>query len=352
MVRNSRRPSLKDVARMAGTSTATASRAISGKGYVSAETRARILDTVQTLNYQPNLQARALRQRSSCTIGLVIPNLLNAYYTALADSLSQLLHARGYHLLLASTRDDPEVEQSMLYDMVGRAVDGLIWVPSNASPALLEYLLDQHTPAVSIVRRVPGDLLDAIVFEDLAGSQAATRHLLSLGHERIGYIGGDIRYSSNYDRWQGHLDTLKEAGIAADESLVKLGSARSLWGEMATNELMRLPEPPTAIFVASNAIMPGVLKTLRLHNIQLPEEMSLICFDDMDWFSYSIPSITAVTTNPMRFAEAVVDLIMKRIQTPKGLDEPPVLIQINFELVLRRSTVPPRRQPILHPEGA
>ena len=352
MVHNSKRPSLKDVARMAGTSTATASRAISGKGYVSAETRARILDTVQKLNYQPNLQARALLQRSSCTIGLVIPNLLNVYYTALADSLSQLLHARGYHLLLASTREDPEVEQSMLYDMVGRAVDGLIWVPSDASPALLEYLLDQHTPAVSIVRRVPGDLLDAIVFEDFAGSQAATRHLLSLGHARIGYIGGDIRYSSNYDRWQGHLDTLKEAGVAADESLVKLGSARSLWGEMATNELLRLPEPPTAIFVASNAIMPGVLKTLRLHNIRLPEEMSLICFDDMDWFSYSIPSITAVTTNPMRFAEAVVDLIMKRIQTPKGLDEPPVLIQINFELVLRRSTVPPRRQPILHPAGA
>ena len=348
MVRNSRRHSLKDVAEMAGTSTATASRAISGKGYVSEEARARIMDAVQKLSYQPNLQARALRQRSSCTIGLVIPNLLNAYYTALADSLSQLLHSRGYHLLLASTRDDPEVEQTMLYDMVGRAVDGLIWVPSDASPALLDYLLDQHTPAISIVRRVPGDLLDAIVFEDFSGSQAATRHLLSLGHERIGYIGGDIRYSSNYDRWQGHLDTLKEAGIVANESLVKLGSARSLWGEMATDELMHLNEPPTAIFVASNAIMPGVLKTLRLHNVHLPEEMSLICFDDMDWFSYSIPSITAVTTDHERFAEAVVDLIMKRIKSPIEYDEPAVLIQINFELVLRRSTVPPRRHPLNH----
>jgi DNA-binding LacI/PurR family transcriptional regulator len=116
---------------------------------------------------------------------------------------------------------------------------------------------------------------------------------------------------------------------------------------MATNELMHLPDPPTAIFVASNAIMPGVLKTLRIHDVHLPEEMSLVCFDDMDWFSYSIPSITAVTTNHVRFAEAVVDLMMKRIQTPKELDEPTVLIQINFELVLRRSTVPPRRHPII-----
>jgi len=347
MVQNNKRPSLKDVASLAGTSTATASRAISGKGYVAEETRMRIMNAVQKLSYQPNLQARALRQRSSCTIGLVIPNLLNAYYTTLADLLTQLLHTRGYHLLLASTRDDPEVEQTMLYDMVGRAVDGLIWVPSDASPALLGYLLDQHTPAVAIVRRVPEDVLDEIVFEDYAGSQAAAQHLLSLGHTRIGYIGGDIRYSSNYDRWQGYLDTLKEAGIAVDEGLVKLGSARSLWGEMATNELMRLDEPPTAVFVASNAIMPGVLKTLRQFGVRLPEEMSLICFDDMDWFTYSLPSITAVTIDHVRFAEAVVDLIMKRIQTPRDFDEPSVLIQINFELMLRQSTVPPRRFPLV-----
>jgi len=295
------------------------------------------------LSYQPNLQARALRKRSSLTIGLVIPNLLNAYYTALADSLSQLLYERGYHLLLASTRDDPEIEQNMLYDMVGRAVDGLIWVPSSTSPALLDYLLDQHTPAVSIVRRVPDDRLDAVIFEDYEGSQSATQHLISLGHERIGFIGGDIRYSSNHDRWQGFLQAIQESGISLDESLVRLGTTRSLWGELAATELLALNPPPTAIFVASNAMMPGVLKTLRQHTVRLPEEMSLICFDDLDWFSYSIPSITAVTTDHVRFAEAVVDLLMKRIEIPRGVDEPSALVRINFELVLRQSTLPLRR---------
>lgn len=338
-----RRPSLKDVASLAGTSTATASRAISGRGYVSEEARARILAAVQRLNYQPNLQARALRQRSSRTIGLVIPNLLNAYYTALADALSQLLYEKGYHLLLASTRDEAEVEQNMLYDMVGRAVDGLIWVPSAASEDLLAYLMDRRTPTVVIVRRVPGDALDTIVFEDFAGSQAAVRHLIHLGHTRIGYVGGDVRHSSNYDRWQGYLYTLQEAGIAVDQSLIKIGSTRSEWGEVATGELLRLDDPPTAIFVASNAIMPGVLKTLRRYNISLPEEMSLVCFDDMDWFSYSIPSITAVTSDHVRFAETAVDLMMKRIEAPRREGEPAALIRINFELALRQSTVPPRR---------
>jgi LacI family transcriptional regulator len=347
MVRHNTRPSLKDVANLAGTSTATASRAISGKGYVSVDTRRRVLEAVQELSYQPNLQARALRQRTSSTIGLVIPNLLNAYYTALADALSQLLYAKGYHLLLASTRDDPDVEQNMLSDMVGRAVDGLLWVPSYASLELTGYLLEQHTPAVAIVRRVPDDLLDAIVFKDYAGSQAATRHLVSLGHERIGYIGGDIRYSSNFDRWQGFLNAMQECGIPAEDRLVKLGTTWGVWGEKATSELLGLAEPPTAIYVASNAIMPGVLKTLRQHAVQLPEDMSLLCFDDLEWFSYSLPSITAVTTDHLRFAEAAVDLLMNRIQTPKVADEPSVLVQIDYELIVRQSTMTPRRYPLL-----
>ncbi len=352
MVRTSKRPSLKDVANLAGTSTATASRAISGKGYVSDETRARIQEAIHKLGYQPNLQARALRQRSSSTIGLVIPNLLNAYYTALADSLSQLLYERGYHMLLASTRDEAEVEQNMLSDMVGRAVDGLIWVPSAASPELLQYLLERHIPAVAIVRRVPGDLLDTIIFEDYAGSQAATHHLLELGHTRIGFIGGDVRYSSNYDRWQGFLHTIQEANIPADERLVKLGATWSQWGERATTALLALDEPPTAIFVASNAIMPGVLKTLRRHKVRLPEEMSLVCFDDLDWFSYSQPSITAVTTNHLRFAEVAVDLLMKRIQHPKEPAEPSIVVQINFELIVRQSTTAPRHHSLLLPVAA
>jgi len=347
MVRDNQRPSLKDVAILAGTSTATASRAISGRGYVSAETRRRVLAAVQELSYQPNLQARALRQRTSSTIGLVIPNLLNAYYTALADSLSQLLYAKGYHLLLASTRDDPDVEQNMLSDMIGRAVDGLLWVPSSASLELAGYLLEQHTPAVAIVRRVPHDLLDAIVFEDYAGSQAATRHLISLGHARIGYIGGDIRYSSNFDRWQGFMNAMQEYGVPADDCLVKLGSTWSVWGEKAAGELLSLEEPPTAIYVASNAIMPGVLKTLRQHAVQLPEDMSLVCFDDLDWFSYSLPSITAVTTNHLRFAEAAVDLLMDRIHIPKVAGEPSALVQISYELIIRQSSMVPRRYPLL-----
>ncbi len=346
-----RRASLKDVASLAQTSIATASRALSGTGYVGQATKARVLEAARTLNYQPNLRARGLRQRVSHAVGLIIPNLLNAYYTSLADAVSQQLAGRGYHLLLASTRDDPAAEHDTLVDMVGQAVDGLIWVPTAPDPDLLDYLMSQHTPIVAIVRRLTGDPIDTVVFEDCAGSRAATEHLISLGHQRIAYIGGDVMFSSNHDRWQGHLEALRQAGLPQDEALIKLGINRSTWGTMATNDLLRLPSPPTAIFAASNAIMPGVIRTLRQLDVRLPDDMALICFDDVDWFSFSVPPITAISTAYTALAEAAVDLLLTRVA---GADRPPVFMEVNFEFVLRRSTAAPRIGPLLfreaHPE--
>ena len=341
-----RRASLKDVAALAKTSIATASRALSGTGYIAEATRARVLNAARELNYQPNLRARGLRQRSSRSIGLIIPNLLNAYYTALADAVSQLLAARGYHLLLSSTRDDAANEQGTINDMVGQAVDGLVWVPTSPRQELLADLRNQQTPAVSIIRRIEGDPIDTVVFEDFAGSQAATRHLIDLGHQRIGYIGGDMVYSSNHERWQGFLSAMKQAGLAVEDDLVKLGTNRSTWGTMATTELLRHPDPPSAIFTASNAIMPGVIRTLRQAELQLPEQMSLICFDDVDWFTFSVPPITAISTAYTTLAEAAVELLLTRIEDPAGYDRPPVFLQTSFELVLRRSTSAPRKEPL------
>lgn len=336
-----RRASLKDVAALAETSTATASRALSGKGYVAAETRDRVLGAAKELNYHPNLRARDLRQQSSRNIGLIIPNLLNAYYTALADTASYLLAEHGYQLLLSSTRDDPDVEQEILYDMIGQDVAGLIWVPSAPGEDLLDYLQSQNIPAVSIVRRVPKDRVDTVVFQDFDGSRAATQHLIGLGHHRIGYIGGDVRHSSNNARWQGYLAAMQEAELPIDESLIKLGTPRSTWGEVATLDLLHLPSPPTAIFAASNAIMPGVLRVLRRHHVVVPDEMPLICFDDVDWFSFSIPPITAISISHAKLAETAIGLLLRRIEDTGEIEKPPIFMEINFEFALRGSTAPP-----------
>jgi len=338
-----KRASLKDVAQLAGTSTATASRAISGRGYIDEKTKLVVLKAARELNYQPNLQARNLRQQSSCLVGLIIPNLLNAYYTSLADSLSQLLYEKGYHLWLSSTRDDPQVEEGMLYDMLGYPVDGLIWVPTRSDDeTIIKYIQDRQVPAVTLVRRVTKDMLDTIVFEDMAGSQVAVQHLLNLGHRKIAYIGGDTRHSSNHDRWLGFQQTLEAAGIEVRPDYIKLGYNWNTLGQMAATELLCMQEPPTAIFVASNALMPGVLKTLRQYRIRVPEEMSIICFDDLDWFSFSTPPITAITHDHTKLAHAAVDLLMNRISKLDKYAAPPLFMTIDFDLVLRQSTAPPK----------
>ena len=177
------------------------------------------------------------------------------------------------------------------------------------------------------------------------------QHLIGLGHKRIGYIGGDVMFSSNQCRWQGHLEALHEAGVPVDETLIKLGTNRSTWGTMATNDLLRLPSPPTAIFVASNAIMPGVIRALRQLDVRVPEDLSLICFDDVEWFSFSVPPITAISTASTALAESAVDLLLTRIEHANAPERPPVFLEVNFELVVRRSTAPPRSTPLSVREG-
>jgi LacI family transcriptional regulator len=344
MAQKNRHPGLKDVAKLAQTSVATASRAISGRGYIDEKTKRNVLEAAKTLNYQPNLQARNLRQQSSCIIGLIIPNLLNAYYTTLANLLSQFLYEKGYHLWLASTQDEPGIEKDMLYDMLGYPVEGLIWVPTSGDDDnLLKYIKTRRIPTVTIVRRVLKDMLDTIVFQDKAGTEMAIHHLINLGHRRIAYIGGDTRHSSNHDRWEGYIMALEEASIEREDELIKLGSNWSTLGEMATNELFHLRERPTAIFVASNAIMPGVLRTLQRYHVNIPQDISVICFDDLDWFAFSVPPITAITHDHSKLANTAVDLLMRRIEGHKEQKAPPtpLFITIDFDLVLRKSTAPP-----------
>ena len=338
-----KRANLKDVAVAARTSVATVSRVLNDSGYYSDEIRTRVQKAADKLNYQPNLHAKSLRQRRSHTIGLLIPNLLNAYYTALADDVSQLLNAHGYQLLLSSTRDDPLVEKNTFRQLIGHNIDGLIWVPTFADKKLIDTLINRRIPAVSIVRKVEGNRLPTIVFEDYAGSQAATNHLLQLGHSRIGLIGGDVAHSSNNERLQGYIKALEEASVECDQALIKMGAASGEKSSTSTEALLQLSQPPTAIFVASNALMPGVMKIMRLHDVNIPEEMSLICFDDLEWFLFSKPPISAIASNHARFAETAVDLLLHRIENPDEMDKPPMFMQISFELLLRGSTASPRR---------
>ncbi len=317
-----KRVGLKEVAALAGTSTATVSRVLNGAGYASPAVRERVLAAAQRLHYEPSLRARGLRKQSSTTVGLIIPNMLNAYYTALADTVGQLLSEAGYSLLLASSRDEPLVERRILRDMVGHDVAGLLWVPTAPDPELLDYLELQQVPVVCIVRSILPQRVDAVVFEDFEGSRAATRHLLDLGHRRIGYIGGDETHSSNQARWRGYQAAFAQAGLAIDAGLARLGALRSAWGFFAATDLLGLADPPTAIYAASNAVMPGVMRALQQCRVAVPRELSLVCFDDIEWFSFVTPPITAVSVSCGTLAQTAVELLLARVAERRPISPP------------------------------
>jgi LacI family transcriptional regulator len=167
--------------------------------------------------------------------------------------------------------------------------------------------------------------------------------LLQLGHKRIGIIGGDIAHSSNYDRLQGYLKSLEQAAVSSDPALIKMGPSAGDRGFLAAEDLLQLPSPPTALFVASNALMPQVMTSLRRHAVRIPDAMSLICFDDLEWFMFSEPPISAIAINHTLLAEAAVNLILNLVQEPGGMDRQPALMQISYELLLRASTAAPRK---------
>jgi LacI family transcriptional regulator len=227
--------------------------------------------------------------------------------------------------------------------VVSQIVEGLLWVPAHPDTAQLENLQAQGIPVVAIGRRVRGDVVDTVVFEDFGGTHAAAQHLINLGHERIGYLGGDTRHSSNRRRYEGFQAAMDEAGLTIDEGLVKLGSTRTTWGYMVCTEMLSHADRPTALCVGSNALMPGVFGAVRDRGLSAPDEISFICFDDVEWFSYAIPPVTAVKADHERLAEAAIDLLLSRLDDPQEEGQEPVLVTIDYELVLRKSTAPPKR---------
>lgn len=190
----------KEAATLAGASVAIASRVLTRKGYASAAARARASNAAEKLSYRVDLRAMGPRGQSSTSVRLVIPNLLNASRPALTASASESLGDSGHELTVSSTRDDSEMERTILNDMISRDATGLINVPTASTGDLPDYFTTQQAHAGGVYRPADArDRLDTVVFEDINGSRAATHHLIDLGHHGGGYIGGDAAHSSDYD---------------------------------------------------------------------------------------------------------------------------------------------------------
>ena len=332
---------IKDIAARLGISHSTVSRALRDKQYVRAELRRRVREMARELDYRPNPMARGLKGMGTRVVGLIIPDLMNDFYASAATIIQGMLTEQGYRLLLCVSSNDPRSELAYLRTLREERVEGLIWVPrARHTDALREYARE-GIPVVEFARRASNQL-DGVVADDLGGSLLAVEHLLDLGHSRIGLVVGQAELSTGRERLGGYLKALRAAGLEADPELIKAGEFSRAWGRQASEELMSLAVPPSAIFATSSELVVGALRALDHLHVTVPHDVSLVGFGDPEWFGIWRPPLTAVAFATRDMATSAVEVLLQRMRDrpPTGPNEP-VLARLTCRLLVRESTAHP-----------
>lgn len=337
---------IRDVARLAGVSTMTVSRVINNTGYASVAARLRVERAVQELGYVPNAVARHLRSKQTKAIALVVSDITNPFFTTIARGVEDVAGARGFAVMLCNTDESDDEEARYLRLLVERHVDGVLLVPAGSPRASIRLLRAHKVPLVVLDRRVPGQRVNNVRCDSEAGAYALARHLIELGHRRIGVLTGRRAISTSADRVAGVRRALEEADLTLDEALVRwggfnFGNANLADGhQMAESVLTATDDPPTALFAANNFIAFGTIRALREMGLRVPDDVSVVAFDDLptEWVSDPFLTVAAQPAYEIgrRAAEMMIDgLVSDGTKTGESVVLP-------FEVIIRRSTAAPR----------
>jgi len=332
---------MKDIAEYLGVSPSTVSRAVNNTGYVSQELRHRIEQAVRELDYQPNLLARGLRKQATNMVGLVVPDLMNPHYTGVAQTIEGLLAEHDYRLILSVSKENPQSELFYLQALHKQRVAGIIISSVGKNDPYLGHLVRQGIPVVAHSREVKSPGVDNVLASDAEGALQVTRHLIHLGHRKIAIICGPQELSTGRERLRGYIEALTEAGISVRESLIKVGAFQRSFGAEAAAQLLDAPDRPTAIFAAGGELMTGLMKTFFERGVDIPAEMSVVGYDDPDWFSFWHPPITTVAMDVDFLSRKTVELLLRRLSAPKAVRRS-VNVSVPISFVVRSSTAPPR----------
>ncbi|MGN6242452.1 MAG: LacI family DNA-binding transcriptional regulator [Motilibacteraceae bacterium] len=332
---------LRAVAERSGVSLSTASRALSGSTRISAATRERVRQVADELGYRPNAMAQGLRTHRSRLVGLVVTNLANASFQHIAQVAQARLGAAGYQMVLGVTGGRPEQERSYLTALLEHGVDGLVAVVSDARA--LAAVRAAGVPFVHLARRPRHPVGDCVLGAETEGAREATRHLLELGHRRIATITGPTAVTSGAERLAGYRVALGEAGIPWRDELVCSVPFDPTEGASAVAGLLKLPlrRRPTALLLSNHEAAQGALPALREAGVAVPDDLSVLCYEDDTLTRWWHPAITVMENNAARMGELAVSVLLQRITegTSRG---PATEYRVGADLVVRESTAPPR----------
>ncbi len=334
---------IRDVAQRAGVSIAAVSRALNGSGYVSTEIKQRVQEAALALRYRPHDSARGLKLQRTNTIGLVIADITNPFYSELAAGVLSSAKKWGYHVILAAMDEEPATEEEYLNVLMEKRVDGLLAVATGQNQRSWRDVIDMGIKVVLVDRKVESlPEADVVLVDNTKGSYAAVSYLLGLGHRRIGILSGPTSLTTGQGRLGGYYQAYTDAHLVVDRDLVQIVSFKRESGMQAVEQLLALPEPPSAIFAANNLIGEMALFALRQKGLSVPDDISLLMFDDVPWASLTTPQITVVAQPISHLGSRAVEQLMLRLQHPDEIVHEGRTIVLQPELIIRQSCAPPR----------
>jgi LacI family transcriptional regulator len=305
---------LRDVARLAGVSTATVSRVLNECGPTSEAVRGKVLRAARELDYHPNGLARGLRSRRTDTIGLVVPDIQNPFFTSLITGVEHEAASRGWNVILGNTDEDLQREESLVRTLVERKIDGLVLCPVGGPHDYLVRYLERGLPVVAVNREVPGLAVPAVTADNRLGAYEAARHLLAKGFQPLALILGSPGLSTTESRLAGCRQAVAECGLDEGALFVRVGHGRTTAGHKAALECLEARPRPRAILAFNNLMAEAALMAIHMVRVRCPEEVALVGFDDFRSAAALTPSLTVVDQDPTGMGAQAVEALARVIR--------------------------------------
>lgn len=303
---------IKDVATRASVSVATVSRVLNGSARVSSATRKRVIAAMEELGYRPNAVARSLRTEETRVLGLILGDVLNPFFGALARAVERGARAAGYTVVICNADEDPDEQDHYVRVLLEQQVDGLLLCPTAEVTSMVRAAVGSARPLVFVDRVLPDLDVPSVRVDGTAAMHALITHLRALGHRRIAFISGPAALSTGRERTAVFLAAMRANGLATRPGYLEAGDFRTASGHEITARFLDLPEPPEAIVVGDNLMTLGAFDAVRERGLRIPEDVAIASYDDVPWFAHLDPPVTAIS-------QPVAELGARAVQTVLGL---------------------------------
>jgi len=330
---------IHQVAELAGVSVATVSRVFAGAENVSKKSIDRVRKAAQTLNFQPNRIARSLRMQKTSTAALVVTDIENPFFTSVVRGIEQVLRNAGHTLLLTNSDENEQIEKDLLLNLRAEGVAGVIIAPTGKEANIYDQLTQAGMVIVAIDRCPKNLAIDRVTVNNVSGVNAAVDHLVKLNHTRIGFITGLDRISTSYERYQGFDEGMKRHHLPIDPGWIQAGDFRREGGYQAMLNILNQENRPTAVICANNMMTLGALQAIYASKLHIPEDISIVGFDDMDWSTALHPPLSVIAQPTHEMGTIAAQLLLDRIKNPSQSYRHVIL---DTRLIVRESSGPPR----------